>query len=129
MPLLIAIVILLTGCATNPPVEPDAWVGKYGNACLPEAISMAQGLRANGIQARVLNIHTHEFGHAVCVYLYPPGENKLWAWDSYWKSIRLRAYWDDPMGVARAWLRWTQHDHRRLKSAYYHEASTGAETR
>jgi len=96
--------LLLTACATNPPAPEPEFAAKYGNACLPEAIVMAQSLRKYNIRARVLGIYTQDWGHAVCVYLYPPGENKLWAWDSHWKSLRVRAWTDDPESIARNWL-------------------------
>ena len=96
--------LLLTACATNPPAPEPEFAAKYGNACLPEAIVMAQSLRKYNIHARVLGIYTQDWGHAVCVYLYPPGENKLWAWDSHWKSLRVRAWTDDPESIARNWL-------------------------
>ena len=104
------IALLLAGCATNPPAETPPWVGKYKNACLPEAIVMAQGLKESGITARVLAIYTDKWGHAVCVYFYPQGQNKMWVWDSYWKSINIRAWGDDPNDIARAWMRWTAAD-------------------
>jgi hypothetical protein len=28
----------------------------------------------------------------------------MWAWDSYWKSRRVRAWADDADSTARAWL-------------------------
>jgi hypothetical protein len=98
-------IILLLGCSSTPVKEPEI-AGKYKNACLPEAIMMRNALKKSGVEARVLAIYTPKLGHAICVYLYPPGKNQLWGWDSYWKSLRLRAYTDDPEGVAKAWLRW-----------------------
>jgi hypothetical protein len=89
-----------------PPAAEPEFAGIYKNACLPEAIAMTQALKKNGIQARVLRIGTKEWGHAVCVYLYPTGANKLYVWDSYWKSVNLRAWYDDPNGIANAWLKW-----------------------
>ena len=71
---------------------------------------MAQGLREKGIQARVLRIQTPKWGHAICSYLYPPGKNTLWGWDSHWKSNRLRAWADDPDSIAREWIRVTLSD-------------------
>lgn len=65
---------------------------------------MAQGLCQAGIQAKVLLITTPGWKHAVCVYLYPSGENRLWAWDSTWKSLQLRAWWNDPADCAREWI-------------------------
>ena len=100
------IALLLAGCATNPPVDQPYFAGKYRNACLPEAIAMTQALRQSGIQARVLTIYTPKFGHALCVYMYPTGQNKLWVWDSHWKSVNLRAWYDDPDSIAKAWLNW-----------------------
>lgn len=99
-------IILLIGCNTAPVKEHEV-SGQFKNACLPEAIIMTKALKESGIDARVLAIYTPKLGHAICVYLYPPGKNQLWGWDSYWKSLRLRAYTDNPEGVARAWLRWT----------------------
>ena len=103
--LLTIAILVLAGC-TSLPVEQPSFTGIYKNACLPEAIAMTQALKKSGIQARVLRISTKEWGHAVCVYLYPTGSNKLYVWDSYWKSIKLRAWYDDPTNIANAWLKW-----------------------
>lgn len=107
MKFILAIVIVaLAGCA-SPPVNEPSFAGRYKNACLPEAIAMAQGLREKSIQTRVLRIQTKDWGHAVTVYLYPTGANRLYVWDSYWKSINLRAWYNDPTGIANAWLNYT----------------------
>ena len=102
--LLAILSIILTGCVTNPPTTTPSWIGQYKNACLPEAIAMAQGLRNVGIQSRVVRIGTNRWNHAICTYLYPSGSNTLWGWDSYWKSNRLRAFSNDPKSIARAWM-------------------------
>jgi hypothetical protein len=107
--LLSAIILILAGCAL-PPAEEPSFAGKYRNACLPEAIAMTQNLRHAGIQARVLRIGTNKWNHAICVYLYQPGSNTLWGWDSYWKSNRLIALSSDPHSIARMWLRVTASD-------------------
>jgi hypothetical protein len=104
LPLLAACLLLLAACAVTPPAPEPEFAMRYGNACLPEAIAMAQSLRAHQITAKVLGIYTPTWGHAVCVYMYPPGQNKMWAWDSYWKSLRVRAWSDDADSVARNWL-------------------------
>lgn len=65
---------------------------------------MVEGLHGAEIQARVLLIKTPAWRHAVAVYLYPAGDNRLWVWDSTWKSVRVRAWWNDPDGIARAWI-------------------------
>lgn len=117
--LLATITLLLAACASNPPVDAPPWVGRYKNACLPEAIVMTEGLREKGIQAKVLSIHTAKWGHAVCAYLYPTGQNRLWVWDSYWKSIPVRAWWDSPNSIAKAWMDWRD-DKTPITSTYFH---------
>lgn len=112
--------LLLAACTSTPPIDQPPWIGKMKNACLPEAIAMTEGLKREGIQAKVLSIHTKDWGHATCAYLYPPGQNKLWVWDSYWKSVTLRAWWYDPNSIARAWMTW-RHDLTPITSAYFHE--------
>ena len=102
---LLAIACLcLAACGTPPPVAEPAFAGHMHNACVPEAAAMCEGLHGAGITARVLIITTPTWRHAVCVYLYPSGENRLWVWDSTWKSINVRAFIDDPDQVARSWM-------------------------
>lgn len=96
--------VLLAACATDPPVPAAPWVGRHANACVPEAIAMAQGLREAKIQAHVLILNTPQYSHAVTVYLYPPGQAGVWVWDPFWKSTTVRAWWSDPVGIANAWL-------------------------
>ena len=98
--------MFLAGCTSTPPAGVPAWAGSYRKACLPEAIAVTEGLRKSGVQAKVLSIHTEKWGHATCAYLYPPGKNRLWVWDSQWQSIPLRAWWNDPMDIAKAWMKW-----------------------
>jgi hypothetical protein len=107
MKFIVAIAVLaLAGCSSLPVSEPS-FAGAYKNACLPEAIAMAQALKKSDIQARVLRIQTKDWGHAVTVYLYPTGANKLYVWDSYWKSVNLRAWYDNPVSIATEWLNYT----------------------
>lgn len=106
--LLLIVCVCLTGCITNPPVDrKDVVPFKYGNDCLPQAIIMTEALKTKGVEAHVLSIFTDKWGHAVCVYMYPKGQNQLWAWDRFWKSMRIRAWKDDPMGIAKQWLKLT----------------------
>lgn len=114
---ILAACLCLAACALPPAPEPE-FAGRYGNACLPEAIAMSQSLKKHGIESRVLGIYTPQWGHAVCTYLYPPGKNQLWAWDSHWKSLRLRAWANDPDSLARAWLAAT-HPGTPLKHAQF----------
>ena len=94
MKALVAILALcLSACASRLP-----------NDCVPQAIQMTEGLKGKGITAKVLLITAPPMRHAVSVYLYPAGANRLWVWDATWASIRVRAYFDQPESVARGWL-------------------------
>ena len=97
---LILSVVLLTSCGTLPPAnEPGIHLPK---ACLPEAILMAESLKKIGIPAHILRLgwQDHPTGHALCIYYY---KGQVWAWDSYWASIRLTAPLNDPSQLARTW--------------------------
>ena len=115
---LLILVVLMVGCVTHPPLVDNKLKFKYGNDCLPQAIIMAQSLKDHNIDVKVLLIYTENWGHAICVYMYPPGQNKMWGWDRFWKSMRLRAWKDDPNGVAIEWLRVTLSEDK-LKYAQY----------
>lgn len=113
-------VILLTSCTSTPPVDQPQFAGKYKNACLPEAIAMTQALKQSGIQAKVLIVNTPKFSHALSCYLYPTNQNKLWVWDSYWKSMNLRAWWNNSDSVAKEWLKWCSAE-TKLTSSHFIE--------
>ena len=115
MELILILLILLTGCQNSPPIDSPPWVGEYKNACLPEAITMTEGLKKAGIEAKVLIIATPKWRHAVCVYRY---KDKTWVWDSYWKSIAVWPNMDRPDIVAKNWLRFTSGD-LEVKEAVY----------
>jgi hypothetical protein len=104
--LIIITAFLLSSCV-NPPATGLPF--KYGNDCLPQAIVMTEALRNKNIEADVLSIYTEKWGHAVCRYMYPKGQNKLYVWDHDWQSIRLRAWKDDPKDVAEEWMKATRH--------------------
>jgi hypothetical protein len=106
MKVLVLILALLgsTGCAVTPR-SPEPWMARERNACLPTAIAMSQGLRRQGITAKVVRysyrLQGRLLGHAITAYLYPPGANTLYTYD--WEgSWRTRAYWGDDAGIARA---------------------------
>jgi len=107
--LLAAGILGLTGCASNQtavaPVSTDEVIGDYRNACLPEAAIMAQALRRNGINARVLIISGEGWSHAVTAYQYPPEEGQIWCWDSDGKSMPVSARWTSSEILAGAWMR------------------------
>lgn len=99
----IVLIIVLCSIIACTPSNPERWMAFEKNACLPTAISMAQGLRRQGIQARVVRYSYNDGkklnGHAITSYLYPPGKNQLWTYD-YTGSWRTRAYFNDPWNIA-----------------------------
>lgn len=109
--LIILIATALCSCSTYPPIDnPTKLPFRFGNDCLPQAIIMTEALREKNIEARVVRIYTKKWGHAICAYMYPKGQNQLWAWDRNYMSIRLRAWKDDPESIAKAWLEKTNYD-------------------
>jgi hypothetical protein len=101
----IALIIVLCFIVACTPSNPERWMAFEKNACLPTAIAMAQGLRRQGIQARVVRYSYNDgkklTGHAITSYLYPPGKNQLWTYD-YVGSWRTYSYFNDPWGTAAA---------------------------
>ncbi len=105
--LLIAI-LALVGCTSGPDVPKPPIAGKFSNACLVESVQMVQGLNAHGITAKVVaytygGTQVKTKGHAITVYLYPPGHNQVWGWDSWNGSVRLREYYSDTKAIAERW--------------------------
>ena len=106
MKVLLLILALLgsSGCAITPR-SPEPWMARERNACLPTAIAMSQGLRRQGIAAKVVRysyrLQGRLLGHAITADLYPPGSNTLYTYD-YEGSWRTRAFWADPLGIAAA---------------------------
>lgn len=98
------LVLLLVGC-TSVPKNPEAEAEKQINACLPNAIIMAQALRRQDVWAKVLMVKWNKTGningHAYTIYLYPPGKNQLWSYDRDWGSMRIRVFKDNAVEVAR----------------------------
>jgi hypothetical protein len=97
--------LLLAACATSEPRNAEQWMARERNACLPTAVSMAEGLKRQGVQARVVRYSYDRagkrIGHAITAYLYPPGANQLWTYD-YEGSWRTRAFWESPIDIARS---------------------------
>jgi hypothetical protein len=111
--ILYLMLLVLLGCDKQHIASPD-WVGKYKNACLPEAIAMEKGLENVGIEADVMIIGADKWTHAVCVYRY---KGKIWVWDSMWKSIPVDALWN-AKAIANGWLDFT-HEGSKLRVAYF----------
>lgn len=102
---LILSLVLLAGCQTVP-TNPEYWVEKETNACLPTAILFKQSLTKYGVWSRVLTTSYIDMrdqknhGHALVAYLYPAGKNMLWTYDAE-GSYQVRAYKDNPSEVAK----------------------------
>ena len=105
--LLVSSLLLLVACSTSEPtpVAADEVIGDYDNACLPEAVIMAQALRRNGIKARVLIMGGDGWTHAVTAYQYPTEKGNIWCWDSDEQSVRVSARWTNSENLAKAWIR------------------------
>lgn len=117
----LAILTLAFLVASAGPTNPEQWMTRERNACLPTAIAMAEGLKRQGIQARVL-VYSYQaknrtVGHAVTAYLYPAGKNILYTYD-FEGSWRTRAYWDDAIGIATAAERLRSRYHK-IDSAFF----------
>jgi hypothetical protein len=111
----------LAGCAAPPlPVAVPEVVGTAKNACLPEAIVLAQTLKRSNIDARILLVTTAKLSHATVVYVNPPDSAApgLWVWDSDTQSIRVNAPYDNPVQIARAWLDANNVDDFILKASF-----------
>ena len=115
-------VLALTGCASAPAtgahVAADEVIGDYENACLPEAVMMAQALRRNGIKAQVLIMGGEGWSHAVTAYQYPPGKGRIWCWDSDEQSIPVSARWTSSEILAGAWMRACHRQERILHTRF-----------
>ena len=101
---LMLLALFVCSCVSAPR-NPEAWMERQINACLPTAIAFREGLRKYNVWSEVLVARWWEAGkprgHAYTAYLYPPGKNQLWIYDM-WGSYRSRAFKNDPLAVARA---------------------------
>ena len=103
--LLLALCIFITACATTP-TNPEFWMEKEINACLPTAIIFKQSLRKYDIWSEVFKYSWKDSatgklkGHAMVVYLYPPGKNQLWTYDSM-GSYKTRAFTNNVQQIAQ----------------------------
>lgn len=100
--LAILLSLLLGGCVVTP-TNPEFWMEKEINACLPTAIIFKQSLKKYNIWSEVFRYEWKENnklrGHAMVAYLYPPGKNQLWTYD-YQGSWRTYAFTDDVLRIA-----------------------------
>jgi hypothetical protein len=109
--------LLLAGCHSLP-TNPEAWMEKEINACLPTAIAFKEGLNKYQVWAEVVRYHWHDGkrnrGHAITAYLYPKGKNQLWTYDSE-GSFRTHAFTNNPTQIAQR-----AHDARGWQGQVFH---------
>lgn len=103
MRIFLILLLILTGCQTTP-TNPEFWMEKEINACLPTAIIFKQSLRKYDIWAEVFKYTWRDEkgkyrGHAMTAYLYPPGKNQLWTYDNM-GSYRTYAFTNNVMQIA-----------------------------
>lgn len=102
--LLIVLALGLASCVITPK-NPEYWMEKEINSCLPTAITFKQSLRKYDIWAEVFKYNwvdedNKTRGHAMTAYLYPPGKNQLWTYDAQ-GSFRVRAYTNNVTDIAQ----------------------------
>jgi hypothetical protein len=95
--------LFITACVSLPS-NPEAWMEREVNACLPTAIAFREGLRKYQVWAEVVRYSYHDGkrhrGHAITAYLYPKGKNQLWTYDSE-GSYRTHAFTNNPTQIAQ----------------------------
>lgn len=103
--ILALVCLILTACQTTP-TNPEFWMEKEINSCLPTAIIFKQSLRKYDIWSEVFRYSWKDSqtgklrGHAMVAYLYPPGKNQLFTYDAM-GSWRIRAYTNDVTSIAQ----------------------------
>jgi len=102
---LVLLIAFLAACQTTP-TNPEFWMEKEVNACLPTAIVFRQSLKKYNVWAEVFRYSwigkndNMQHGHAMVAYLYPPGQNQLWTYDAK-GSYRTRAFTNSVYQVAQ----------------------------
>lgn len=124
--ILAASLLFCTSCSLTHPRNPEWWMEKEKNACLPTAITFKESLGKRVKWSKVLiykylDTKTNKYyGHAVCAYMYPTGKNQLWVYD-YRGSVRIRAYIDEPFAVAEGVEKAAGNTHYQILQAEYLE--------
>lgn len=104
--LLLLISLLFVVACQSVPNNPEYWMEKEINACLPTAIIFKQSLRKYDVWADVFSYRWQDpetgryHGHAMVAYLYPPGKNQLWTYDAD-GSYRTYALTNDVTRIAQ----------------------------
>jgi hypothetical protein len=83
--ILLAVMLVLVGCKQTPN-NPEAWMEREINACLPSAIIFKKTLNKYGVWSEVFRYSYYDDkkvlrGHAMVVFEYPKGKNQLWTYD------------------------------------------------
>jgi hypothetical protein len=126
--LLTVSIFLLTSCASFfTPSNPETWMERERNACLPTAIAFREGLKKYNVWSEVIGYYYYTTdsknkkygGHAIVAYMYPTGKNQLWTYD-LWGSYKTRAYKDDPLDIAKKAVQARQED-RYVTHAEFHK--------
>lgn len=103
--ILILISLGIASCETTP-TNPEFWMEREINACLPTAIVFKQSLNKYGVWSEVFRYSWKDAetgkikGHAMVAYLYPPGKNQLFTYDAA-GSWRTYAYTNNVQGIAQ----------------------------
>ena len=116
---IIIFMFLCLGCSTVPD-NTEAWVTFHKNACLPTAIIYKKILQKQDIWSKVMvyKVDNQPIGHAVTVFLYPPGKNQLWTYD--WEgAYRVRAYKDATYEIAKQTEKERYRSGDQISYAYY----------
>jgi hypothetical protein len=100
---LLFLILFLTACQTTP-TNPEWWMEREINACLPTAITFRESLKKYNVWAEVFRYSWKDGnklkGHAMVAYLYPPGKNQLWTYDAQ-GSYRTRAFTNNVTQIAQ----------------------------
>lgn len=103
--ILIFICLAIASCESTPN-NPEFWMEREINACLPTAIIFKQSLNKYGVWSEVFRYSWKDSetgklkGHAMVAYLYPPGKNQLFTYDAA-GSWRTYAYTNNVQNVAQ----------------------------
>lgn len=125
LPLIVGAVL---SCCVGLPSNPEKQLEWKTNSCLPTAITMRHGLRNSTKWNEILLYEYLETasgtvkGHAVCVYIYPVGSNKMYAYD-YEGSTRIRAHIDNPAKIAELTEQTRFRADSQILKAYFLDAS------
>jgi hypothetical protein len=90
----------------------------FNKGKLPDADTLIDSMCKVHIDARELVMLSKNWSHELVVFVYPPGSNRVWAWDPDSKTRELHANPTDSQAVANAWAAIIVPDERVLSSFY-----------